>query len=78
MMCSHAVDLPVACPGEPVTDMVAGVGVDRCRAVPGCEVVAVGEAGDVADLDEEPGGAGGTDAASSIEVPPRTSEMTTD
>ena len=33
-----------------------------CGAVPGREVVAVGEPGDVADLDQQPGGAGGADA----------------
>ena len=56
------VDLPVPGPGQPVADLVAGGGVDRCGAVPGREVVAVGEPGDVADLDQQPGGAGGADA----------------
>src|SRR5690349_19299609 len=43
-------------------DLVAGGGVDRCGAVPGGEVVPVGETGDVADLDQQSGRAGGSDA----------------
>ena len=56
------VDLPVAAAGEPVADVVAGGGVDRCGAGPGGEVAAVGEPGDVADLDQQPGSTGGADA----------------
>ena len=56
------VDLTVPGPRQPVSDLVAGGRVDRCGAVPGREVVAVGEAGDVADLDEQPGRTGGSDA----------------
>ena len=42
--------------------MVTGGGVDGCGAGPGREVVVVGEAGDVADLDEQAGRAGLADA----------------
>src|SRR3954447_18915311 len=43
-------------------DVVPGGGVDGCGPGPGCEVVAVGEPGDVADLDREPCCTGGPDA----------------
>ena len=56
------VDLPVPAARQPVSDVVAGGGVDGCGAVPGGEVVAVGEPGDVADLDQQPGRTGGSDA----------------
>ena len=56
------VDPPVAGAGEPVAFLVAGGGVQRCGAVPGGEPVPVGEAADVADVGEQPGGAGGADA----------------
>ena len=56
------VDLAVPASREPVADVVAGGGVDRGGAGPGAEVVAVGEPGDVADLDQQPGRAGGADA----------------
>ena len=49
------VDLPVPASGEPVADVVAGGGVDGGGAGPGREVAAVGEPGDVADLDQQPG-----------------------
>jgi hypothetical protein len=45
-----------------VADLLAGGGVDRCGAVPGREVGVVREPGDVADLDQQPGGAAGADA----------------
>src|SRR5215469_7941264 len=45
-----------------MADLLAGGGVDRRRAIPGCEVGPVGEAGDVANLDEQPGRAGWSDA----------------
>jgi len=45
-----------------VSDVVAGGGVDGCGAVPGREVVAGGEAGDVSDLDQQSRSAGGSDA----------------
>ena len=57
-----AVDLPVAGPGQPVADVVAGGRVDRGGSVPGREVGAVGEPGDVADLDQQPGRTGRSDA----------------
>jgi len=57
----HAVDLPVPRAGQAVPDVVAGGGVDGRGAVLGGEVAAVGEPGDVADLDEQPGGAGRPD-----------------
>ena len=63
------VDLAVPESGQSVSDLVAGGGVDGCGAVPGREVVAVGKAGDVADLDQEAGGAGGTGAVSISVVP---------
>jgi hypothetical protein len=56
------VDLPVAGAGEPMADLVAGGGVERRRAVPGCEVALGREAGDVTDVDEQPGRAGRADA----------------
>ena len=56
------VDLPVPGARESVPDVVAGGGVDGCGAVPGGEVVVVREPGDVADLDQQPGGAGRADA----------------
>jgi hypothetical protein len=62
MMCRTGVDLPVPGPREPVPDLVTGGGVDRCGAGPGREVGPVREPGDVADLDEQPSGAGGADA----------------
>jgi hypothetical protein len=49
------------CLEEPVSDLFAGGGVDGCGAGPGREVVAVGASGDVADVVEGPGGAGGAD-----------------
>jgi hypothetical protein len=42
------VDAPVPGPGEPVTFLVTGGGVQGCSAVPGGELVAVGKAVDVA------------------------------
>lgn len=56
------VDLPVPLARQPVPSLVAGGGVDGCGAVPRREVVAVGEPGDVADLDRQAGGPGGSDA----------------
>src|SRR5690349_21079714 len=41
--------------------MVAGGGVDGCGAGPGGEVVAVGEPSAVAELDQQPSSAGGSD-----------------
>ena len=64
------VDLAVPGPREPVPDLVAGGGVDECGAVPGRKVVAVGESRDVADLDEQPGCAGGSDAGQVGQVVP--------
>ena len=42
--------------------MLAAGGVDGGGAGPGREVAAVGEPGDVADVGEDPGGAGRADA----------------
>jgi hypothetical protein len=58
----HPVDAPVACPGEAVPLLLSGGGVQWCGAVPGREVPAGGEAGDVSDVAEQPGGAGRPDA----------------
>jgi hypothetical protein len=58
----HPVDLPVPGAGEPVSDLVAGGRVDGCGAVPGGDVRLVREPGDVADLDQQPGGARRADA----------------
>ncbi len=58
----HSVDLPVPGSGEPVADLVAGGGVDGGGSVPGGEVRPGGEAGDVTDLDQQPGGPRGADA----------------
>ena len=52
----HVVHPPVPGPGEPVPDLLAGGGVQRCGAGPGREPVAVGEPGDVADVGQDPGG----------------------
>ena len=56
------VDPPVPGPRQPVAFLVAGGGVQGCGAVPGRELVPVGEAVDVTDVGEQPGGAGGADA----------------
>jgi hypothetical protein len=56
------VDLPVAFTGQPVPDLVTGGGIQGCSAVPGREVGLVREPGDVTDLDQQPGGTGGSDA----------------
>ena len=53
---------PVPGPGEPVSDLLTGGGVDGCGAGPGREPVAVGEPGDVADVGQDPCGAGRADA----------------
>jgi hypothetical protein len=55
------VDLPVARPGQPVADLIAGACVDRGGAVPGREVGFGGEPGDVTGLDQQPGRARGAD-----------------
>jgi hypothetical protein len=47
----RAVDLPVACAREPTADVLAGGGVDGRGAVPGREVGAGREPGDVAGFD---------------------------
>jgi len=46
----------VAAPGEPEDGPPAGRGLDRCGAVVGGEVVAVGEPGDVGDVADDGGG----------------------
>jgi hypothetical protein len=53
----HPVDAPVAGPREPVALLVAGGGIYGRGAVPGGEMAAVSEAGDVADIAEQPGSA---------------------
>lgn len=55
------VDLTVPAAGESVAGVIPGGRVDRGGPGPGREVVVVAEAGDVTDLDEEPGRAGGPD-----------------
>ena len=45
-----------------MSHLIPGGGVDGGGAVPGCEVGLVRETGDVADLDQQPGRAGGSDA----------------
>jgi hypothetical protein len=49
-------------PREPVSDLLAGGGVQGCGACPGREPVAVGEPGDVADVGQDPGGDDRADA----------------
>ena len=66
----HPVDLPVPGPGEPVPDLVAGGGIDRGGAVPGGEVGAVGEPGDLADLDRSRAAPEGPMPCRSINVVP--------
>jgi hypothetical protein len=58
------VDPAVAGAGEAVADLFAGGRVQGCGAGPGGEPVAVGEAGDVADVGQDPGGPGRSDTAS--------------
>jgi hypothetical protein len=58
----NPVDLAVPAPGQAVTDVVAGGGVNRGGAGPGREVALGREPGNVTDLDQQPGGAGGADA----------------
>jgi hypothetical protein len=53
----HPVDAPVPGPRQPVTLLLAGGGVDGRGAVPGGEVAAVSETGDVTDVAEQPGSA---------------------
>ena len=62
MMCRTRLICRLPLAGQPVPDLVAGGGVEGCGAVPGREVGLVREPGDVADLDQQPGGAGGADA----------------
>jgi hypothetical protein len=61
MMCRDSVDVSVAGAGEPVAFLVAGGCLDRCGAVPRCEVRGGAEPGDVADVADEPGGPGRAD-----------------
>jgi len=65
-----AVDLPVPGLGQALADLVAGGGVDRCGAVPGGDVGAVRESGDVGDLDQQPGRAGRADSVQVMSVVP--------
>src|SRR5439155_20151416 len=55
------VDALVVGTGESVALLVAARGVQRCVAVPGGEVPAVGEAGDVTNVTEQPGRVGRAD-----------------
>ena len=55
--------------------LVAGGGVQRGGAVPGGEPVAVGEAADVADVGQQPGGPEGPMPCRSISVEPRASDQ---
>src|SRR4029079_16499802 len=57
----QVVDLAVPGPGEPVSDLLAGGGVERGGAGPGREPVAVGKPGDVADVDKDSGSNDRTD-----------------
>ena len=61
----------VAGAGEPVADLSAGGGIQRGGAGPGREVVAVREAGHVADVGQDPGGAGRSDPVQVHQVRPR-------
>jgi hypothetical protein len=56
------VDLPIPGPRQTVSNMVTGGRVNGGGAVPGGEVALVGEASDVAELDEQSGGPGRSDA----------------
>ena len=58
----RTVDPPVACPREPVADLVAAGGIQGGGAVPGREPAFVSEPRNVPDVAEEPGRAGGADA----------------
>jgi len=62
------VDATVARAGEPVAALLAGGGVQRRGAVPGREVPAAGEAGDVIDVAEQPGRAGRADAVQRLDL----------
>lgn len=55
-------------PGQPVPDLLTAGGIDRCSAGPGCEVVAVGEPGEVTDVGQDAGGVGEADPGRSIGV----------
>jgi hypothetical protein len=55
------VDAPVPGPGQPVALLITAGRVDGCGAVPGGEMVTAGEAADIADVAQQPGGAGRAD-----------------
>jgi hypothetical protein len=63
-----AVDTPVPGPGQAVALLVAGGGVQGCGAVPGGEVPAAGEAADVTDVADQPGGTGRADAVQLLQA----------
>ena len=50
----HPVDLSVPRSRQPVADPSPEAGIDRYGPVPGREVAAIGEPGDVTDLDQKP------------------------
>ena len=57
----HVVQPAIPGAGQAVAGVLSAGGVDGGGASPGGEVVAVGEAGDVADVGEDSGGTGGAD-----------------
>jgi hypothetical protein len=64
----YPVDAPVPGPREPVTLLLAGGGIDGRGAIPGGEMAAVSEAGDVTDVTEQPGSAGRSDAVEVLQA----------
>ncbi len=69
-MMQDPLDAPVAGSGESVALVVAAGGVDRCGAVPTGESTAVREATHVADIAQNPGRAGRTDAIKRAQTGP--------
>ena len=66
----HVVHPPVPGPRQPVAVLVTGRGVQGCGAGPGREPVAVGEPGHVADVGQDPCGAGRADPEEVHQVRP--------
>ena len=58
----HVVDPTVPGPRQPLAVLLTRGRVERCGPGPGCEAVAVGEPGDVADIGRDPRCDDGTDA----------------
>jgi hypothetical protein len=55
------VDPPIPCAGQTVSQLLTGGGIQRSGAVPCREVGLRREPGDVTDIGQDPGSAGGAD-----------------